>query len=88
MSRSAARGRKDKNGNWKRKPEVDIHERDVWLKERGVTVLGSDLDEAPQAYRRLPEVLAAHAGSIAIQHTLSPFGVIMAGPNVFDPYKD
>ena len=50
--------------------------------------LGADLDESPMAYRRLPEVLAAHARSIEVQHTLRPFAVAMAGENEFDPYKD
>jgi hypothetical protein len=31
------------------------------------------------AYRRLPDVLAEHAGSIKILHTLRPFAVAMAG---------
>lgn len=39
-------------------------------------------------YRRLPDVLAAHAGTIEIVHTLRPRGVVMAGANEFDPYKD
>ena len=47
-----------------------------------------DLDEAPQAYRRLPEVLAAHDGTIRVLHTLTPIGVAMAGHDIFDPYKD
>jgi len=33
-------------------------------------------------------VLAAHAGTVSIEHTLKPFAVVMAGPNEFDPYKD
>ena len=45
-------------------------------------------DEAPEVYKRLPEVLAAHAGSIRVQHTLRPLGVAMAGRDVHDPYKD
>jgi hypothetical protein len=49
--------------------------------------LGADLDERPMAYRRLPEVLAAHARSIEVQHTLRPFAVAMAGENEFDPFK-
>ena len=60
----------------------------AWLKDKAVTVIGGDLDEAPQAYRRLPEVLSAHAGTIEIVHRLRPFGVIMAGAKEFDPYKD
>lgn len=61
---------------------------DTWLRERGVTLVGGDLDESPMAYRRLPDVLAQHAGSIRILHTLRPFGVAMAGKNEFDPWKD
>ena len=43
-----------------------------WIRDKGVTLIGADLDEAPQAYRRLPEVLAAHAGTVEIVHTLHP----------------
>ncbi|MFZ0672358.1 MAG: RtcB family protein, partial [Pseudolabrys sp.] len=63
-------------------------EMDAWLKSRGVTLIGADLDESPMAYRRLPEVLAEHAGSIKVQHTLRPFAVVMAGGDEFDPFKD
>lgn len=59
-----------------------------WIADKGVSLIGSDLDEAPQAYRRLPDVLQAHAGTIEIVHTLRPFGVIMAGAGELDPYKD
>jgi tRNA-splicing ligase RtcB len=60
----------------------------AWLARKGVKVVGGDLDEAPQAYRRLPEVLAEHAGSVEVEHVLHPFGVVMAGPGDLDPYKD
>jgi len=60
----------------------------AWIGERGVSLRGADLDEAPQAYRRLPDVLAAHAGTIRIEHTLRPFGVVMAGADIVDPFKD
>jgi hypothetical protein len=36
----------------------------------------------------LPDVLAAHAGSIRVKQTLRPLGVVMAGRDVQDPYKD
>jgi tRNA-splicing ligase RtcB len=39
-------------------------EMDAWLQSRGVTLVGADLDESPMAYRRLPDVLAHHAGSV------------------------
>jgi tRNA-splicing ligase RtcB (3'-phosphate/5'-hydroxy nucleic acid ligase) len=61
---------------------------DAWLRERGVLLAGGDLDESPMAYRRLPEVLAQHAGTIRVLHTLRPFAVAMAGKGEFDPFKD
>ena len=61
---------------------------DKWLQDRGVTLIGADLDESPMAYRRLPEVLAEHAGSVKVLHTLRPFAVAMAGEKEFDPFKD
>ena len=61
---------------------------DAWLKERGVLLSGGDLDESPMAYRRLPDVLARHAGTVAVRHRLRPFAVAMAGEGEFDPFKD
>jgi tRNA-splicing ligase RtcB (3'-phosphate/5'-hydroxy nucleic acid ligase) len=63
-------------------------EMDAWLQSRGVTLMGADLDESPMAYRRLPEVLAHHAGTIKVLHTLRPFAVAMAGGSTSDPWKD
>jgi tRNA-splicing ligase RtcB (3'-phosphate/5'-hydroxy nucleic acid ligase) len=63
-------------------------EMDRWLQERGVVLIGADLDESPMAYRRLPEVLAHHAGSVRVLHRLRPFAVAMAGAGEFDPFKD
>ncbi|HYF07297.1 MAG TPA: RtcB family protein, partial [Acetobacteraceae bacterium] len=59
-----------------------------WLRERGVVLSGGDLDESPMAYRRLPEVIEAHAGTVRVLHRLRPFAVAMAGPGEFDPFKD
>ena len=58
------------------------------LRAEGIVVLGGGADEAPEVYKRLPDVLAAHAGSIRVKHTLRPLGVAMAGHGVYDPYKD
>jgi tRNA-splicing ligase RtcB (3'-phosphate/5'-hydroxy nucleic acid ligase) len=58
------------------------------LREQGIVLVGGGADEAPEAYKRLPEVLAAHAGSVRVKHTLHPLGVAMAGRDVHDPYKD
>ncbi len=59
-----------------------------WLAECGVVLRGGGLDEAPQAYRRLPRVLAAQRGTIEVLHTLRPLVVVMAGANEYDPYRD
>ena len=54
----------------------------------GVELRGGGADEAPAAYKRLPDVLAYHEGTIRIDYRLTPIGVAMAGANEFDPYKD
>ena len=58
------------------------------LARRGVILKGGAADEAPQAYKRLDEVLAAHADTIEIAHRLTPIGVAMATADTFDPFKD
>jgi tRNA-splicing ligase RtcB len=58
------------------------------LREQGIVLIGGGADEAPEVYKRLPEVLDAHAGSIQVKHTLRPLGVAMAGRDIYDPYKD
>jgi tRNA-splicing ligase RtcB len=58
------------------------------LEADGIVLRGGAADEAPEVYKRLPEVLAAHGGSIRITHTLRPLGVAMAGRDVRDPYRD
>jgi tRNA-splicing ligase RtcB len=90
MSRTAAKGRFEKVGKKRIRREGLVRHDEMmkWVTERGIELRGGDVDEAPQAYRRLPEVLAAHAGTIRILHTLKPLGVAMAGCGEFDPYKD
>src|SRR6059058_3769875 len=90
MSRTAAKGRFVKVGGKRIRTEGLVRHDEMmkWIAEKGVILRGGDLDEAPQAYRRLPDVLAAHAGTIRILHTLTPLGVAMAGRDIVDPYKD
>jgi tRNA-splicing ligase RtcB len=57
------------------------------LREQGIVLVGG-ADEAPEVYKRLPDVLAAHGETIRVKHTLRPLGVAMAGRGVQDPYKD
>jgi tRNA-splicing ligase RtcB len=75
-------------GRKEAKRRFDRNTMDAWLQSRGVTLIGADLDESPMAYRRLPEVIAHHASTVKVLHTLRPFAVIMAGDSEFDPYKD
>jgi tRNA-splicing ligase RtcB (3'-phosphate/5'-hydroxy nucleic acid ligase) len=90
MSRTAAKGRFERVGKKRiRRDGLVRHDEMLkWVADRGVELRGGDVDEAPQAYRRLPDVLAAHAGTIRILHTLRPLGVAMAGRDIVDPYKD
>ena len=90
MSRTAAKGKFIKVDKKKiRQPGLVRHdEMQEWIKRKGVTLRGADVDEAPQAYRRLKNVLEAHAGTINVLHTLRPIGVAMAGNDIVDPYKD
>ena len=90
MSRTAAKGKFQKiDGKRVRQEGLVRHDEMMrWIAVKGVVLRGGDLDEAPQAYRRLPDVLAAHAGTIRILHTLRPIGVAMAGKEIVDPYKD
>lgn len=59
-----------------------------WVKREQVELRGAGTDEAPQCYKRLPEVLKHHEKTIRVTHTLRPIGVAMAGEGVEDPYKD
>jgi len=90
MSRTAAKGRFEKVGKKRIRREGLVRHDEMmkWIADKGVVLRGGDLDEAPQAYRRLPDVLAAHAGTIRILRTLHPLGVAMAGRDIVDPYKD
>ncbi len=84
LGRMQAKGKRAKDGTWKREPRVNRDEVQEWIARRGVLVYGSDLDEAPQAYRRLPSVLKAQGDSIVVEHTLRPRVVVMAGDE--DPF--
>lgn len=87
MSRTEAKGF---NKYKKNKVEGKISEAMMkqWVGDKGVVLRGGEVDEAPQAYKRLPEVLEAHKDSIKILHVLTPLGVAMAGKGVEDPWKD
>ena len=90
MSRTAAKGKFERVGSKRiRRDGLVRHDEMMkWVADRRVELRGGDVDEAPQAYRRLPEVLKAHARTIRVLHTLRPLGVAMAGREMVDPYKN
>jgi tRNA-splicing ligase RtcB (3'-phosphate/5'-hydroxy nucleic acid ligase) len=91
MSRTEARGKVKgwgKNARIVAPGKVSWDMVKEWLGPRGVILRGGGLDEAPHAYRRLPDVLGAQGDTIRVLHTLRPLIVVMAGENEFDPYKD
>lgn len=67
---------------------VDFDAEKAKLVDLGVILRGAGADEAPPVYRPLRSVLAAHANTIEVVHTLTPRIVVMAGGDEFDPYKD
>lgn len=89
MSRTAAAGKVNRRtGELIRPGAISPEMLADWLRRERVVLRGGGLDEAPQAYRRLPHVLRQHAGTVRILHELRPLGVAMAGANEFDPYRD
>jgi tRNA-splicing ligase RtcB len=89
MSRTAAAGKINRRSGKVIKPgAVSVEMMTSWVREKGVILRGGGLDESPHAYRRLPDVLAAQKGTVEVLHTLRPLIVVMAGADLFDPYKD
>lgn len=87
MSRTAAAG-KFRKGKLLKRGLIEPAMMNDWLAARGVIVKGGGLDEAPQAYRRLPDVLKDQGATIEVVHTLRPLIVVMADARERDPYKD
>ncbi|HXG55937.1 MAG TPA: RtcB family protein [Vicinamibacterales bacterium] len=89
MSRTEAAGKRNwKTGKVLKPGRVSPDMMQAWVREKGVILRGGGLDESPHAYRRLPQVLEAQKGTIEVLHTLRPLIVVMAGADLFDPYKD
>jgi tRNA-splicing ligase RtcB len=87
MSRTQARG-KWKKGRQIKPGAIDFERVKEKLAKQGIELRGGDADEAPRAYKRLDEVLAYHGDTISVTTRLEPLAVVMAGPDVFDPFKD
>jgi tRNA-splicing ligase RtcB len=89
MGRMEAAGKIDrKTGAVLRPGKVTREMMQSWLTKAKVELRGAGLDESPDCYKRLDEVLVEHGDSVRILHKLTPVGVAMAGANEFDPYKD
>lgn len=88
LGRMQAKGKFDRKGRCIREGMVKRHDHDHWMREKGVELRGSGLDESPLAYKRIESVLEAHKSTVNILHTLTPIGVCMADERDFDPYKD
>ena len=89
MGRTQAKGKIcRKTGRQLTEGLVKRNYHDAWMQAAGVELRGGDLDESPFAYKRIEQVLDAHADTIKILHTLKPIGVAMCPANTYDPYKD
>ncbi|MDF2837089.1 MAG: hypothetical protein K0Q63_2729 [Paenibacillus sp.] len=88
MSRTQAAGKM----NWKTRTrsggQITLERMREAVSAYGVELRGAGADESPFVYRRLQEVLDAHADTVEVLHVLKPIGVCMAGADEFDPYKD
>lgn len=88
MSRTQAAGKM----NWKSRTRsggaISPDRMAEAVRDYGVELRGAGTDESPFVYRKLQEVLDAHAETIDVLHVLRPIGVCMAGADEFDPYKD
>ncbi|WP_240420471.1 RtcB family protein [Paenibacillus periandrae] len=88
MSRTQAAGKM----NWKTRTrsggQITTEQMLEAVRDFGVELRGAGTDESPFVYRKLQEVLDAHAETIEVMHVLKPIGVCMAGADEFDPYKD
>src|SRR6185437_4124964 len=71
MSRTAAKGKWSRQGLVKA-GAVSREQMEDWIRSKGVVVRGGDVDESPQCYRRLDEVLDAQADTVEVVHTLRP----------------
>lgn len=67
MSRSTAR------------QTITKHMRNAYLKERGITLIGGDIDESPQAYKSISDVIKAQSELVDIVGEFKPIMVRMDG---------
>lgn len=89
MGRMQAKGKVDrKTGSVLRPGLISPEDMQGWIKNFDVELRGAGVDEAPQAYKRIDEVLHAHRKTVKVINKLKPIGVAMASEREYDPYKD
>ncbi len=80
MGRMQAKGKVHrKTGRVIREGKVSPEMMSGWVSKARVELRGAGLDESPDCYKRLNEVLKHHEKSTRILHWLTPVGVAMAG---------
>lgn len=80
MSRTEAAGTRGRRRGKRSRGSISEQMMEEWLDDKGVILRGGGRDEAPQAYRRLADVVAAQGDTVKVLHTLRPLVVAMAGP--------
>ncbi|HEX8464049.1 MAG TPA: RtcB family protein [Abditibacterium sp.] len=81
---SASHGAGRKMGRKQAINSLTSGERDRYLQERGVKLLGGGLDEAPQAYKNIEEVIAAQTDLVEVLGRFTPRIVRMANEAGYD----
>ena len=96
MSRTKAAGKirwkRGKDGKKRRtiikKGVVDFNKTRQKAIRLGVELRGGGADESPECYKKLSHVLNYQGETIKVLFELQPIGVVMAGDEIYDPYKD
>ena len=79
MSRTEAAGRRGRKRG-RSSGRISREMMQEWLDGKGVILRGGGRDEAPQAYRRLSDVIETQGHTVEVLHTLKPLVVAMADP--------
>ena len=80
---SASHGAGRKMSRRKANETISMNEVRKHLRRSGITLIGSGLDEAPQAYKNIHEVMAKQSDLVEVIGTFTPKVVRMAGNERF-----
>lgn len=92
-TKAAGKGKWQKMGSTRKKVIttpgiVDFDKVKTTVQNADICLIGAGADEAPECYKNLQEVLKYQGNTIKVLHSLKPIGVIMAGNDIYDPFKD